>query len=149
MTLPAETYKKILDAMPIVCVDLCIRNKGKLLLVKRNNEPAKDQWWLPGGRLWKNETLEQCAWRKLKEETNMDNGKIIVRVGPYETMFKEAPFDITTGVHSVNVAFLIEVDDTSNLKFDKNHSGAQWFGKMEQYWHIYLKQVIRDCKVFK
>ena len=146
--IPTEMYKKILELMPIICVDLCIRHKKKLLLIKRNNEPAKDKWWLPGGRLWKHETLEQCAQRKLKEETNL-KGKIITRVGPYETMFEEAPFGITTGVHSVNVAFLIEASDISQLQFDKNHSGSQWFDEIEQDWHPYVKQVLSDCKFFK
>src|SRR3989344_5496427 len=149
MLIPQQQYREILNLVPIVCVDLCIRHKNKLLLIKRDNEPEKGKWWLPGGRLLKHETLEQCAWRKLKEETNLESGKILCRVGPYETMFDEAPFDITTGVHSVNVAFLIEVNDISSLKFDKNHSGAQWFDKTDAAWHIYLKQVLQDCKFFR
>ena len=47
--------------------------KGKeVLLIKRGHEPFKDMWALPGGRLEENETIEQCAIREAKEETNLD-----------------------------------------------------------------------------
>lgn len=45
-----------------------------ILLVKRNEYPYKDKWCLPGGFLNpKNETLEECAMRVLKQETNLEN----------------------------------------------------------------------------
>lgn len=42
---------------------------GKILLVKRTEEPDKDQWDIPGGYLGWDETLEQGAVRELAEET--------------------------------------------------------------------------------
>lgn len=42
-----------------------------LLLVKRGEHPYKDCWALPGGFLKKDETVEQCAFREIKEETNV------------------------------------------------------------------------------
>ena len=45
-----------------------------VLLVKRNDYPYKDRWCLPGGFLNpKDETLEECAKRVLKRETNLSN----------------------------------------------------------------------------
>ena len=45
-----------------------------ILLVKRSDYPYKDQWCLPGGFLdVKSETLEECARRVLKNETNLSN----------------------------------------------------------------------------
>ena len=49
-----ERYKAIVEAVPICCVDLIIKSKGKILLVKRKNEPLKGEFWLPGGRIYKN-----------------------------------------------------------------------------------------------
>ena len=45
-----------------------------ILLVKRKDHPYKDKWCLPGGFLNpKKETLEECAKRILKQETNIEN----------------------------------------------------------------------------
>lgn len=45
-----------------------------ILLVKRNDFPFKDKWCLPGGFLNpKNETLNECAKRVLKKETNLSD----------------------------------------------------------------------------
>lgn len=42
-----------------------------ILLIKRGKQPFKDCWALPGGFLQKDETVEECAFRELKEETNL------------------------------------------------------------------------------
>ncbi len=48
--------------------------KMSILLVKRENYPFKGKWCLPGGFIDPDtETLEQCAKRVLKEETNISN----------------------------------------------------------------------------
>lgn len=45
-----------------------------ILLVKRKEYPYKDRWTLPGGFLNpKTETLEECARRVLKQETNLSD----------------------------------------------------------------------------
>ena len=45
-----------------------------ILLVKRDDYPYKDKWCLPGGFLDPSkETLEECAKRVLKNETNLSN----------------------------------------------------------------------------
>lgn len=45
----------------------------KILLIKRKGHPFKGQWAIPGGFLNMDETLEEAAYRELKEETNVDN----------------------------------------------------------------------------
>jgi ADP-ribose pyrophosphatase YjhB (NUDIX family) len=50
------------------------RKMMSILLVKRDDYPFKDKWCLPGGFLDpKTETLEECAKRVLKKETNLSN----------------------------------------------------------------------------
>ena len=45
---------------------------GEIVLIKRKNEPFKNFWAIPGGRLEGNETIEETAIREAKEETGID-----------------------------------------------------------------------------
>ena len=55
-------------------VILTIKNDDlKVLLVKRENEPFKGKWAIPGGYVRMSEDLDAAAMRILKEKTNVDN----------------------------------------------------------------------------
>ena len=47
------------------------KSKLSILMVKRGEHPYKDMWALPGGFLKKDETVEECAYREIKEEANV------------------------------------------------------------------------------
>jgi 8-oxo-dGTP diphosphatase len=48
----------------------------QLLLIKRRQEPYKNNWALPGGFLEMDETIENCAARELFEETAIKDVKL-------------------------------------------------------------------------
>jgi 8-oxo-dGTP diphosphatase len=55
-------------------VILTIKNDAlNVLLVRRNNEPFKDKWAIPGGYVRMSENLDEAAVRVLKEKTNVEN----------------------------------------------------------------------------
>ena len=56
-------------ARAAITVDIILINKNKILLIKRGNDPYKNQWALPGGFMDMDETLEHAAIRELEEET--------------------------------------------------------------------------------
>ena len=45
----------------------------KVLLIKRANEPFKNQWALPGGFMFENESPEKAAFRILKDKAGIKN----------------------------------------------------------------------------
>lgn len=45
----------------------------KILLIKRKDHPFIDDWAIPGGFVDINESVDDAAYRELKEETNIDN----------------------------------------------------------------------------
>ena len=59
--------------MPIATVAAIIKNdEGKILLTRRNVEPFKGQWCLPGGHIDQFENARDAAVREVKEETGLD-----------------------------------------------------------------------------
>ena len=60
---------------PSVAVDIILftieDDQLKLLLVRRNEEPYKGKWALPGGFVKMDESLDQAAIRELKEESGV------------------------------------------------------------------------------
>lgn len=147
-----EDYQKILENMPICCVDLIIQNKEKkFLLVLRKNKPAQNQWWFPGGRVYKNEKLEDAAIRKAKEETGLKT-KIEKKIGVYETFFDDGPFpDLKTGVHTVNICFLASLEEDSEPLINGAHSDLssfKWTSTIEKNLHPYIKSALKYSGIF-
>jgi colanic acid biosynthesis protein WcaH len=133
--------------MPVCCVDVVIYYKGKVLLVKRRNEPEKNEWWLPGGRIYKNEKLEDAALRKALEETGVKT-RIIKKLGVYEYFSDKSAFS-GASTHSVIVGFLLEpLEENISLKIDRTSSDFKWVDEKEKKLAAYVKTLIKDSGVF-
>lgn len=52
---------------------------GRLLLLRRSNDPGRGLWWTPGGRIRLGEPLEQAAAWELAEETGLWAERLEVR----------------------------------------------------------------------
>lgn len=114
-------YQEILAKMPIPCVDLIIENsKGEILMLKRNNEPAKNQWWTPGGRVLLGETLREAALRKAQEEAGLSL-KNLRKWTAYDIIL---PLPDNKISHAVSTFFVAQADslevnlDTQSEDFD-------------------------------
>jgi 8-oxo-dGTP diphosphatase len=57
---------------PFIAVGAIVVREGRLLLVRRGNEPAKGLWSLPGGRLEAGELLSSAVAREVREETGLE-----------------------------------------------------------------------------
>lgn len=67
-----EYTSKVINDNPRVGVGVVIKKDDKYLLLKRMGSLGENTWSFPGGKLDKFETIEDCAKREVKEETNLD-----------------------------------------------------------------------------
>ncbi|MFO7180191.1 MAG: NUDIX domain-containing protein [Pseudomonadota bacterium] len=119
--IPVEEYKKIIGAIPILCVDLVLRDRaGRYLLVKRENEPLRGEWWVVGGRVLKGERAEAAARRKLEEEIGLTVPRLEL-LGLYEDFFDRNSLGIETLYHTVSIVFGGTLDDVSGIRLDAQH----------------------------
>jgi colanic acid biosynthesis protein WcaH len=140
-----KTYRKIVESMPIACVDLVVKNKRKFLFLKRKDDPAKGKWWFPGGRVFFNESLETTVNRKLKEEINVVNPLRIKLLGVGETMFKKGRFG--KPAHTINSVWLAEISDrqAQGIRLDKTSADYKWLDKIGKDFHPYLKNFLKKA----
>ena len=68
MFINKNLYNSIREVIPTICVDLIVFNEeDNFLLVRRNESPAKGDWWFPGGRIFKNETISNTVKDNFEE----------------------------------------------------------------------------------
>ncbi|MGZ5044548.1 MAG: NUDIX domain-containing protein, partial [Methylobacter sp.] len=59
-----DEFIKVVKNAPLVSLDLVIRSgNNKLLMGMRVNEPAAGSWFVPGGRIRKDESIEDAFLR--------------------------------------------------------------------------------------
>ena len=90
-----------------------------ILLVKRDDYPYKDKWCLPGGFLNpKTETLEECAKRVLKKETNLSNIYL-------EQLYTYDAIDRDPRTRVVSTTYIALID--KNKLTEMINPNASWF----------------------
>ncbi|RJQ29472.1 NUDIX domain-containing protein [Candidatus Parcubacteria bacterium] len=135
-------YRRILEVIPIPCVDMVIIHGTRFLLGKRKNKPARGKWWLIGGRVYKGELLRNAVSRKAKEEAGLRDIKIKKLIGARETMFKNSAQG--PSAHTINSVFLVESRSSRHLLPNDNQNvELRWFSRVDKRWPPYVKEMIR------
>lgn len=123
-----EEFLRIVDATPLVSIDLVVRNeRGEALLGKRLNRPAQGWWFVPGGRIRKNESVVQALARISQRElgTAITGAKLVgVFDHFYEDNFLGVP-GVTT--HYVVLGFAAALPAAQTLTPDDQHSELRWW----------------------
>ena len=66
-----KVMQREFPSAPLVGVGAVIVDRGRVLLVQRATEPARDHWSIPGGLVELGEPLEQALIREVSEETGL------------------------------------------------------------------------------
>ena len=111
--LSQQDFKQLVKNAPLFAIDLVVLNSEKQILIgKRVNEPARDAWFVPGGRVFKNESLAEAFERIAKAEIGLSlRYNKASLIGLFEHFYENSVFgdDITT--HYINATHLVRIEN--------------------------------------
>ena len=129
-----DTFAVVVRNAPLVSIDLMLRDpEGRIFLGRRNNEPAKGMFFVPGGVIRKNETLDAAFRRILAAETGLAGERSGARLmGAYEHLYPTNRYgDPAYGTHYVVLAHEIVFAQRPDIRLDKQHSEFRWMSDAE------------------
>jgi colanic acid biosynthesis protein WcaH len=129
--LTGDEYLAVVANTPLVSIDLVVVDDGGRILVgKRTNEPALGTWFVPGGRVGKDETLDLAFERIATDELGPGDWSraTATPLGVFEHFYNTnftGSGDI--GTHYVVISYAVVAD---GLRLDElptdQHSAFEW-----------------------
>ena len=138
MHIDPETFLQVIRSTPLVSIDLVVRNPAQqVLLGYRTNRPARDSWFVPGGRIRKNELVRDALQRIIRVELGIDAARVAASaqlIGVFDHLYEDNALDAPdTGTHYVVCAcsLRIEEQDLQDLQPDAQHTQLRWWNVAE------------------
>lgn len=94
--------------------------KLSVLLVKRQEHPFKDEWALPGGFIKPDESLEDNAYRKLKEKAGIED-VVLSQLKVFSKLDRDPRGWV------ISCAFMALADESKYSLMDKDDLYKKWF----------------------
>ena len=138
MFLDKSIFSTVIASTPLVSIDLVITNiQGQALLGERLNRPARGFWFVPGGRILKNESLANAFERLTREELgqsfSIEQASLL---GPFDHFYVDNVFADETqrlsgedaSTHYVALAYALVLDfELERLPVAIQHERYRWF----------------------
>ena len=136
-----EEFKTVVKNTPLISIDFIVKNdENKILLGRRVNKPAKDFLFTLGGRVYKNEKLEDAKNRIVKDEIDLDLKTLDPKfIGVYEHFYEDSFVNDDISTHYVNLAYEINISYMQDLP-KKQHDDYVWLS---------LDELLNSKKVHK
>jgi len=122
----AKKGKYIYDwPRPMVTVDAVVfaffKDRARLLLIKRKNEPFKGKWALPGGFVGIDEELDDAVKRELAEEAGLINV-------PLEQMHTFGNVGRDPRGRQITIAFMaVATEQKPKIRAGDDAADVRWF----------------------
>jgi len=127
-----DEFIMVVKNAPLVSLDLVVHSGNNELLVgMRVNEPAAGSWFVPGGRILKDESIEDAFLRITKAELGkpypIDQARLLgAFTHKYQTNFARIP-GIST--HYVVLAYELRINIDPKQLPTEQHNEYRWVGK--------------------
>nr|WP_250885578.1 GDP-mannose mannosyl hydrolase [Shewanella jiangmenensis] len=101
---------------------------GQILLGLRNNRPAKNSWFVPGGRIRKDEQLEEAFGRLVSEELGRAlSFKDAIFKGVYQHFYQDNFSTEDFSTHYIVLAYTLVLDiEITDLPVEQ-HCQYRWW----------------------
>lgn len=128
MFLSQDDFVTVVRSAPLVSIDLIVENtQGEFLLGKRLNRPAQGYWFVPGGRVQKDEPLS-AAFERLTE------GELGLRLplssgnfyGVWQHFYEDNFSNEEFSTHYVVLGFRLRVQEKDLCLPDVQHEEYRW-----------------------
>ena len=122
-------FDSVVRLTPLVAIDMIVRSPdGRVLLGRRNHEPAKGCFFVPGGRITKNETLAAAFRRislaELGAEKKLEEARFL---GVYEHFYPTNRLERAGfGTHYVTLAYELTSPVQDALLPKDQHGEYAW-----------------------
>ena len=133
MFLDNDIFSTVIASTPLVSIDLVVKNsKGQYLLGHRKNRPAEGFWFVPGGRILKDESMDNAFLRLTKNELSVEVSKqTAVFLGLYEHFYDDYVFGIEQSTHYVVLAYQMNLDIELTQLPQEQHNQYRWFSQSD------------------
>ena len=128
MHLTIDSFKHVIKSTPLISIDLIVENEnGEILLGYRKNRPAKNHWFVPGGRILKDETMTNAFRRLTLNELGLtlelSDAELI---GPFEHFYHDNVTDDEFSTHYIALGYKVVVNTLSLILPIEQHSKYKW-----------------------
>jgi colanic acid biosynthesis protein WcaH len=128
MFLSAEDFSTVVRSTPLISIDLIVENQaGEFLLGLRTQRPAQNFWFVPGGRVQKDETLERAFARLTEAELGtaftMQDGEFY---GVWQHFYDDNFSGPDFSTHYVVLGFRLRVDADVLQLPTAQHNDYRW-----------------------
>tara|TARA_R100000935_G_scaffold37585_1_gene58645 strand:- start:205 stop:636 length:432 start_codon:yes stop_codon:yes gene_type:complete len=119
-----------------------LESSSSVLLIKRKNDPFKDNWALPGGFLEETENLEEGAKRELLEETGVAI-KELYQLKTYGNLHRDPRG------RTISIAFISFLNKEVTITSGDDAKEAKWFNinKLPELAFDHV-EIIEDAKKY-
>jgi colanic acid biosynthesis protein WcaH len=140
---PEATFRTCLEHLPQVCIEVVLEREGAVLLARRTNEPARGEFFWPGGRLYKGEKPGAAAHRVAREELGIDV-ELQGRIGVYNHFWDTTSVEGLDSRHTVNLVYHARQVGDDDLDLDEQHDEVRWVEGPEPDLHEYVRQYLEE-----
>lgn len=121
-------FESVIKNTPLISIDFVIKNdSGDVLLGRRLNNPAKNYWFVPGGRIRKDERIADAFIRLLSEELGRGNDfKASSFIGVYQHFYENNVFNSDCSTHYIVLAYELLWNIELNKLPRNQHASYEW-----------------------